>query len=70
MRGKALSIHTRYGSAIAIMQEMSWSWSEFLEAPYDLIEEIWIRLQARTHWQNEKDSFERRMAQARQEKSR
>lgn len=70
MRGKALSVRTRYGGAIAIMQEMNWSWSEFLEAPHDLVEEIWIRLQARTHWQNEKDKFTQRMAAARQEKSR
>ena len=54
MRGQAVDMPGRYSAAIAIMQEMSWSWSELCAAPFDLVEEIAWRMDRRQHWQAER----------------
>lgn len=48
------AIPGRYSAEIAVMQEMRWSWPDLLAAPEDLVEEIYERVGARNHWQNEK----------------
>lgn len=41
----------RYGAAIAVMREMGWSWRDLCAAPYDLVQELMIRLSAEHEWQ-------------------
>lgn len=36
------------------MREMGWSWRELMETPFDLVQEIVIRLGAETHWREQK----------------
>lgn len=50
MRGEAVGIPGRYALPIAVMKEMGWGWSQFLEAPADLVEEIATRLQKDVKW--------------------
>jgi hypothetical protein len=38
----------RYPNEIAVMQEMGWSWSDLLDAPADLVDEILTRLAAQS----------------------
>lgn len=45
----------RYGTEIAIMREMGWSWQDLCEAPPDLVEEIAVRTAAQAHWQGKRD---------------
>jgi hypothetical protein len=44
----------RYGAAIAIMREMGWSWADLRAAPFDLVQELTIRLSAENHWQEQR----------------
>jgi hypothetical protein len=44
----------RYGMPIAIMREMGWSWQELGSAPFDLVQELVIRLNAENEWQEMK----------------
>ena len=48
---------TRYGILIAIMREYHWSWTDVLNAPADLIEELAFRIGAEMHWRDEKRKF-------------
>jgi hypothetical protein len=46
--------HARYGSILDVLQEMGWTLDEYLAQPYDLIDELTIRLHkqalgAKTH---------------------
>ena len=34
----------RYGMAISIMREMGWSWEQLQSTPFDLVQELVIRL--------------------------
>ena len=36
----------RYGMAISIMREMGWSWEQLQATPFDLVQELVIRLAA------------------------
>lgn len=47
-------VHTRYGTEIAVMQEMNWSCSDLAEAPADMVEEIIERVNARHKWEKTK----------------
>ena len=44
----------RYQTEIAIMREMSWSWRDLMESPFDLVQELIVRIGAERHWQEEK----------------
>lgn len=46
----------RYGTAIYIMREMGWSWEQLRTAPFDLVQELVIRLSA------ENDALEHKRA--------
>lgn len=41
---------THYGIILHIMREYHWSWTDIVNAPADLIQEIAIRLEAEYHW--------------------
>jgi hypothetical protein len=45
---------TRYGILIAIMREYGWSWTDLLDAPADLVEEIAVRLESEREFTNER----------------
>lgn len=59
-----VSVPTRYGVLMAIMQEYGWSWRDLCEAPADLVEEIAMRLTAERHWQAERSKKDAAFAQA------
>lgn len=52
---------SRWGSAITIMEEMHWSWGEYLDAPAELVDEIGARMAARSKAEREQ---QRRAEQA------
>jgi hypothetical protein len=58
MQDASVATPTRYGILIAIMREYHWSWTDILNAPADLIDEISTRLGAETHWRNKKLEFD------------
>jgi hypothetical protein len=37
--------HARYGSILDVLQETGWTLDEYLAQPYDLIDELTVRLQ-------------------------
>lgn len=49
----------RYGMAIALMREMGWSWQDLSNAPFDLVQELAVRIQSESHWQQEKRRVDR-----------
>ena len=55
MHGAEAGITTRYGSEIAIMKHMGWSYSDLMNTPADLVEEIGLRLDAEARWRKEKE---------------
>lgn len=59
MRDAAEPIPGRYSAAIAVMQEMHWSWSDLLAAPPDLLEEILHRRECIERWRAEREKLER-----------
>lgn len=64
MQDRAAASYSRYSVPILVMQEMQWSWADFQDAPFDLVEEIVVRIQAREHWNREK--AKQRIDQAKQ----
>lgn len=57
MHGHDLPDPGRYAAEYAIMKEMGWGWRDLQDAPADLVDEILLRLQYRTHWQTEKEKL-------------
>jgi len=47
----------RYGPAVAVMREMGWSWPDLCAAPFDLVQEIIIRLGAENEALDKKDKL-------------
>ena len=43
---------SRYGTALAVMEGMHWTYDEYLAAPYDLIDELTTRIRKRTLAEN------------------
>jgi hypothetical protein len=58
MRDAREPIPGRYSGAIAVMQEMHWSWSDLNEAPADLVEEILHRQERIGYWTRERQRLE------------
>jgi hypothetical protein len=54
MLSASVEMPGRYPAAIAVMREMTWSWSDLLEAPADLVEEILYRMDRTVHWTQER----------------
>jgi hypothetical protein len=54
MHGGTSPAPTRYGILIAIMREYGWSWTDLMDAPADLVEEIAIRLESEREFTNER----------------
>ena len=54
----------RYALEYAVCKEMAWSWPDLMEAPFDFVEEIGLRLAARAKWQGEKDRLDKAKAQS------
>lgn len=48
----------RYGMAISIMREMGWSWQQLQAAPFDLVQELVIRLSAEGEAHDQKRALE------------
>jgi hypothetical protein len=44
---------SRWGNEITIMEEMHWSWSEYLDAPAELVDEIGARRAGRAKAEKE-----------------
>jgi hypothetical protein len=65
MHGIVPKLSTRYDVEIAVMKEMHWSFSDYNQAPEDLIEEIMTRVSADAKWEHEK----RKRDKAKQESS-
>lgn len=64
MHGQTPALESRYGAALAVMQEMHWSWPDLIAAPFDLVQEIEARLAARQHWESLKAKQDKARAQA------
>lgn len=58
MQGRAVEIPGRYSGAIAVMQEMGWSWPDLCAAPVDLVEEVMHRMERTAHWQGEREKLD------------
>jgi hypothetical protein len=58
MQGAAVQMPGRYPGAIAVMQEMAWSWPDLCAAPHDLVEEILHRMERQAHWQREREKLD------------
>ena len=69
MHDIAEQIPGRYPVAIAVMQEMSWSWDDLANAPYDLVDEIVVRMNAEAQWRRERGKRDAQRQRA-QERSR
>lgn len=59
-----VSVPTRYGILMTIMEQYHWSWGDLCEAPADLVEEIAMRLTAERHWNAERSKKDAAFAQA------
>ena len=68
MRGASVDMPGRYSGAIAVMQEMSWSWPDLCAAPADLVEEILHRMNMQMHWQHERDKLDEAKRRAQEAK--
>ncbi|MGV1048230.1 MAG: hypothetical protein ACOYD4_06875 [Solirubrobacterales bacterium] len=44
----------RYRVEYHIMREMGWAWRDLMDAPFDLVQELIVRIGAERHWQEEK----------------
>lgn len=63
MQGTAVPLETPYSDSIIVMKEMNWSWTDLQEAPADLVDELLVRISARSHWESERDKFKKSMRQ-------
>jgi hypothetical protein len=70
MQDRPTPLETRYGKEIAVMTEMGWSWSDLESAPFDLVEEIAIRLDARAHWENERTKLDKAKSEQQRNRTR
>lgn len=59
MHGASAGVETRYGAEIAVMREMHWSYDDYLSAPFDLIEEIELRIHYENKWRKVKADQDR-----------
>ena len=59
-----VSVPTRYGILMTIMEQYGWSWGDLCEAPADLVDEIATRIIAEQHWQAERSKKDAAFAQA------
>ena len=59
-----VSVPTRYGVLLTIMEQYHWSWRDLCDAPNDLVEEIATRIIAERHWQAERNKRDAAFAQA------
>lgn len=64
MRDVSSAMPGRYAIELAVMEEMGWGWRELGEAPADLVEEILVRRERRSHWERER----RKLDEAKQRK--
>lgn len=60
MHDMAAPVPGRYSLAIAVMQEMRWSWSDLQTAPGDLVDEIVQRMASTARWRREREKMDRR----------
>jgi hypothetical protein len=51
---KEALVSGRYRMEYLIMREMGWSWRDLMDAPFDFVQEVAIRLAAEGHWTSEK----------------
>jgi hypothetical protein len=65
MHGVLDKPETRYGAAVGVMKEMGWSWQDYQDAPFDLVEEIEIRMAAEAEWTQKKTDFDRQTVEQR-----
>lgn len=63
MRGQPAPTAGRYGTCIAVMMEMGWSWGELQEAPADMVQELIEHLNWREHWTQKRRQFDKQMSQ-------
>lgn len=49
----------RYGAEIAVMKSMGWSWTDLMNAPSDLIDEILTKLGSSNKWSGKRSSEKR-----------
>ena len=47
MGGRKTLPSSRYGNALTVMEALHWTWQEYLDAPWDLVEEELTRLNKR-----------------------
>jgi hypothetical protein len=64
MQDVSAPIPGRYAAAIGIMEAMHWSWSDLCNAPHDLIDEIAIRLSAKSTWQDRREKMDAQKARS------
>jgi len=50
---------TRHGVDIALMEHTGWSWRELRETPAAVVEEMIVRIEARSHWRKKKQELDR-----------
>lgn len=48
----------RFGLEIRLMREMHWSWADLQDAPWDLVDELAVRLEAERKWTEKKRKLE------------
>jgi hypothetical protein len=61
MQDQVTPLASRYGMEIAVMKEMTWSWSDLQAAPLDLVEELAVRLAEREKWTAKRQQLDRDM---------
>lgn len=54
MQDVSTPLDTRYSAELTVLQEMGWSWADLQGAPFDLVEEIRVRVAARARWERER----------------
>jgi hypothetical protein len=64
MQDVSAPVPGRYAVAIGIMEAMHWSWNDLCSAPYDLVDEIAIRLSARATWQERREKLNAQKARS------
>ena len=62
MLGVTPNFSTRYGTEIAILEHTGWSWRELQETPAALVDELAVRIEARTHWREKKRQMDEAIA--------
>ncbi len=56
-----VSAPSRYGALIGVMREMHWSWSDLMNTPADLVDEVIERIRAQAVTTAKKADFDRQM---------